>query len=157
MNNNCTECKKKIFIFSWLAGKNICSECIVLYQTRKKEGRCTRCNSSEKVHYFGFCQNCYLKNQIQLNQPNSELIIKNEENKAKSEILNNLGILFGIAYILLITWILFGGVFEKDTSHRTKTIDCNKTPNNEYCDGTYESEIMEQDYRENSYYQNSVR
>lgn len=68
------------------------------------------------------------------------------------------GILVGLFFL----WMMFGGLLEDQSGYRaqnTINIDCRKAgmENSPYCNGEYESQVQEQDARDNSYYQNIVR
>lgn len=63
--------------------------------------------------------------------------------------------------LVLGFWVLNGFTFSNiyDASH-TVRIDCSNPENakyNQYCNGTYQGEVDQQNYNENSYYQNVVR
>lgn len=67
-----------------------------------------------------------------------------------------------ISFWLFIAYIFLGGILfpsDYDATH-TIRIDCSDpgyAKNNQFCNGTYQSGVNEQDYNESSYYQNIVR
>ena len=58
--------------------------------------------------------------------------------------------------------MIFGGLLENQSSYdkeNTVYVDCReaKWSHSSYCDGSYESQTQENNFKEDSYYQNIVR
>lgn len=67
------------------------------------------------------------------------------------------GIIFSIAFALLILWLMFGGLLEKGGGGNTIYIDCKNNPYNKYCNGEYQNQIKKNEYLKENYYQNVIR
>ena len=137
MYKKCWGCNgDNIFITAWLAGEDFCSN----------------------------CKNNLLSPSVTANYKiNSERIARdNETIKSYGEkipvIQENIKIILGLLFTMFVLWVLFGGLLE-DNNTPTISVDCSKpsAKYDKYCNGEVQSENQEQDYYQNSYYQNIVR
>lgn len=65
-----------------------------------------------------------------------------------------------VIFWVFVGWMAYSWMFGGDKNYSSNvSIDCRQSQwrNSSYCNGDYDSQVQEQDYRENSYYQNLGR
>lgn len=154
----CKHCNKRKVISEFYA---VCRECQYHLGRRKSIG--------EKIDQLGtnpkIAEAPIVFNKIEDIKETLEIASQEPERKISwriDDVKRNLGIIAIVGFWLFAGWIFLSGFFSSNDYDATHTIriDCSNPDlavNNKYCNGTYQSDINQQEYNENSYYQNIVR
>lgn len=142
MAQKCLGCNRlNIPLFTWLAGDNLCASC--------------------KSNPFSPEVNVNFKKNLEEGAAGRKREVVLDEQRVAT-FWGNAKLVFGVLLAVFALWVVFGGLLEDQGAYNAKNtvnIDCTQPgwQNSPYCNGSYDSQVQEQDAQENNYYQNSVR
>ena len=142
MAKRCWGCNKEnVSTLAWLSGDNVCVEC-------KKN----LTNPTVEANWVENSKNTQKVSQIDENTVHRQVSVFKENSK----------IVLGVFLTLFLLWMMFGGLLEDQSKYKeqnTVNIDCRQSnwSDSPYCNGDYENQLREQNYNEDTYYQNTVR